>query len=128
MVTVSNQSTNRSTISGLQKMDFYCIQMFKKTIDHFTNRSTHPVEQFHGLHQPVNRLVRNWFTFLDVQFDVFLISKPYINIEVYFRIIKSKVSCSNSIFQKICNFGFENRVYEWMHVNDDILKCTNAFT
>ena len=59
-----------------------------------------------------NRLRQNRFAFLDVQFDVFFISKPSINIDVHFRIIKSKVLCSNLSFQKICNFGFENRVYE----------------
>ena len=38
--------------------------------------------------------------------------KTLLNLRCFidFRIIKSKVLCLNSSFQRICNFGFENRV------------------
>ena len=83
---------NRSTVLFLQKMDGYCIQLVDKHVDHFKStknglplhpngrqigRPFHqPVDRLHGPHQLVDQLMQNQFTFLDVQFDVFLISKP----------------------------------------------------
>ena len=48
-------------------------------------------------------------------------------IETYFRIIKPKVLCSNSSFQRICNFGFENQVVSDACKRRYALKCTNVF-
>ena len=59
-------SRSKSTKNGLllHPNDRLIDRPFHHPVDHL-------VDQFHGPHQSVDRLRRNRFTFLDVQFDVF---------------------------------------------------------